>query len=1070
MSEPRVQRIRALFEHAVELLPADRATYLAEACPDDPTLCAEVESLLAHADRETSRGFPASPVVRSETTSAPPLPASIGPFRLWRSLGAGGMGTVYEAQQDNPRRSVALKVIRADRATPELVQRFRREAHILARLQHPGIAQVYEAGVDADGRPYFAMEFIRGVPLDEYARGHGLDARARLELLARVCDAVEHAHSRGVIHRDLKPGNILVDDSGQSKVLDFGVARVTDADVRTATCQTEVGELIGTLAYMSPEQMAADPTALDRRADVYSLGVILFQLLSGRLPYALEHLPLSEVVRVIREQTPVRLSALDARLRGDMETIVAKALEKEPARRYSTAAELADDIRRHLRSEPIKARPPSALYQLSKFARRHKALVLTTAAFLALLLGAGAVTAWQAIQLARAERDQAVQQARRSEDVHDALTRAAQLREQARSADGDTSKWTEARVQARRAEALAQTGLPAPELQEQVAALLGELDQEEKDHKMLVDLDGIRIRQAELKGEQFDMRAAVLRYAAAFRRYGIDMEALSVAEAARRVRASQVGEALLTALDHWAYWTRANDQPDTTKLLAVADAADDNSWRRALREAGLRVNRERLKELAVDPRALKEPPPVQAMLGQFLQGIGLPEDAIVFLRRAQQRHPDDFWLNHDLGYALMEKMHPPRPAEALSYFRAALALRPRSAGVHYNIGNALLAQGDAAGAAVCFRRAIELEPNYAAAHSNLGGALNGLNDPAGAAAACRRAIELDPKMAAAHYGLGMALRSQGNLAGAVGGFRRAVELDPNNFLAHVNLGEALQAQGDLAGGAAHFRRAVELDPKDETAHYNLGVALQQLGDPSGAAACYRRVLDFAPNHAEAHCNLGNALVFQGDFRGGLKELQIGHELGSRKKDWHNPSRLWLKQAEQMLELDGRLPAVLKGEARPSGTGERIALATLCRYKKLYAASTRFFTEAFNDDEKLTDFREARRYRAACAAALAGCGEGKDAPRPDETERARLRGQALDWLRADLAAWIKHLEESSPPERAEMRPALTSWQHDLELACVRDASSLARLPAAERDQWNKLWTDVAATLAKVRETK
>jgi Flp pilus assembly protein TadD len=710
------------------------------------------------------------------------------------------------------------------------------------------------------------------------------------------------------------------------------------------------------------------------------------------------------------------------------------------------------------------------LYHLGKFARRHKALVLTTAGFLALLLGAGAVMAWQAIQLARAERDQAVQQARRSEDVHDALTRAAQLREQARLAGGDTSKWAEARAQARRAEALAQAGQLAPELQEQVAALLGELDQEEKDRKMLAELDGIRMRQAELKGEQFDVRAAVRRYAAAFRRYGIDVEALSVAEAARRVRASQASEALLTALDLWAYWTGAKDQPGTAKLLAVADAADYNPWRRALREAGRRVDRARLKELAADPQALREPPAVQAMLGQFFQNIGLPEEAIVFLRRAQQQHPDDFWLNHDLGYALMEKTHPPQPAEALSYFRAALALRPGSAGVHFNVGNALLAQGDAAGAAVCFRRAVELEPNYAAAHANLGAALIKQNDTAGATAAYRRATELNPNNAGAHYSLGFALRSQGDLAGAVASFRRAVELNPRNADALGNLGEALQLQGDLAGATAVFRRAAELQPEEPTPHYNLGVVLIRQGDYAGGAASCRRAIEFAPDSAEAHCNLGNALVFQGDFRGGLKELQIGHKLGSRQKDWREPSPLWLKHAEQMLELDGRLPAILKGEARPAGAGERNALATLCRYKKLYATSARFFTEAFNDDEKLTDFRGARRYRAACAAALAGCGEGEDMPRPDETERARLRGQALEWLRADLAAWIKHLEGSSPPDRAAIRMALTSWQHDLALAGVRDAGSLARLPAAERDQWNKLWTDVAATLAKARETK
>ena len=210
------------------------------------------------------------------------------------------MGTVYEAEQDNPRRTVALKVIRPGLVSPELVKRFSHEAQILARLQHPGIAQVYEAGMGEDGQSFFAMEFIRGMPLDEYARSRGLNAAARLELLARVCDAVQHAHEKGVIHRDLKPGNILVDVTGQPKVLDFGVAHVTAADLLTSASRTQAGQLLGTLSYMSPEQIAADPAGLDGRSDVYTLGVILFELLAHRLPYQLEQLPAHEVARVIR--------------------------------------------------------------------------------------------------------------------------------------------------------------------------------------------------------------------------------------------------------------------------------------------------------------------------------------------------------------------------------------------------------------------------------------------------------------------------------------------------------------------------------------------------------------------------------------------------------------------------------------------------------------------------------------------------------------------------------------------------------------------------------------------------
>jgi hypothetical protein len=223
-----------------------------------------------------------------------------------------------------------------------------------------------------------------------------------------VCDAVQHAHEQGVIHRDLKPGNILVDETGQPKVLDFGVARAADADLRTGTDLTRAGELVGTLSYMSPEQVTADPAALDRRSDVYALGVILFELLAGRLPYPLDELPLLEAARVIREQEPARLGLIDTRFRGDVEVIVAKALEKDRERRYPSAAELASDIRRHLRNEPVRARPPSALYHLRKFARRHKALVGGAAAVVvALVVGLIGTTLFavrEAEQRAQAER------------------------------------------------------------------------------------------------------------------------------------------------------------------------------------------------------------------------------------------------------------------------------------------------------------------------------------------------------------------------------------------------------------------------------------------------------------------------------------------------------------------------------------------------------------------------------------------------------------------------------------------------------------------------------------------
>ena len=349
------------------------------------------------------------------------LPANIGRYRIIRLLGEGGMGAVYEAEQDQPRRRVALKVIKAAWASPELLHRFEQEFQTLGRFHHPGIAQIYEAGTADTGfgfQPFFAMELINGKPLGAYAGAEHLNTRQRLALMIQICEAVQHAHQHGIIHRDLKPGNILVDETGQPKILDFGLSRATDSDVE-ATRQTDMGQLLGTLPYMSPEQVTGDPLAIDTRSDVYALGVILYELLAGKLPYLLSH-QLHEAVRTIQQSDPAPLSSIDRTYRGDIETIVAKALEKDKARRYASAADLAGDIRRYLDDQPIMAKPASTSYHLQKFARRHKALVVGVAAvFMALLLGIVAST-WEAVQARRAER-KAQQESAIAQAVNDFL-------------------------------------------------------------------------------------------------------------------------------------------------------------------------------------------------------------------------------------------------------------------------------------------------------------------------------------------------------------------------------------------------------------------------------------------------------------------------------------------------------------------------------------------------------------------------------------------------------------------------------------------------------------------------
>src|SRR6266852_4390701 len=368
------------------------------------------------------------------------FPTRIGRYRIIRLLGEGGMGAVYEAEQDKPRRRVALKIIKMAWASPELLRRFEQEFQTLGRLHHPGIAQIYEAGTADTGfgfQPFFAMEIINGKPLSDYADARHLSTRQRLALMIQVCEAVQHAHQRCIIHRDLKPGNILVDENGQPKILDFGLARVTDSDAQ-ATRQTDIGQLLGTLAYMSPEQVLADPLALDTRSDVYALGVVLYELLAGRLPYNLSRQP-HEAAQTIREEDPTPLSSASRLYRGDIETIAARALEKDKARRYASAADLAADIRRHLEDQPIIARPPSTTYQLQKFARRHKALVAGTAAVF-LVLVAGIVASTREAVLARIAEQAAAKEAASAKAVNDFLQNDLLAQASASNQSGPSTK------------------------------------------------------------------------------------------------------------------------------------------------------------------------------------------------------------------------------------------------------------------------------------------------------------------------------------------------------------------------------------------------------------------------------------------------------------------------------------------------------------------------------------------------------------------------------------------------------------------------------------------------------
>ncbi len=464
----------ALFSAALELPAAQRATYLGEACADDPALRLRVEALLRVHDEAIPfleappPGMPDSPVgdaasnvtVRIFSSPSEKPGDSIGRYKLLQQIGEGGCGVVYMAQQDEPvRRRVALKVIKLGMDTKQVIARFEAERQALALMDHPNIAKVLDAGATDAGRPYFVMELVRGIKITQYCDENNLSTRERLNLFIEVCHAIQHAHQKGIIHRDIKPSNILVtvSDPGApacSKVIDFGIAKATTGQPLTdKTVFTAFEQFIGTPAYMSPEQAMMTTSDIDTRTDIYSLGVLLYELLTGKTPLDQKELlaaGLEEMRRTIREQEPARPSTrlstmLEADLtttakhrhtdaprllhllRGDLDWIVMKALEKERACRYETANGLAMDIQRHLNNEPVVARPPSSLYQFQKLVRRNKlAFAAVGAVLAALVIGLG-ISTWQFIEKSKGEREQS----RLRQAAQQAQANEAELRRQA---------------------------------------------------------------------------------------------------------------------------------------------------------------------------------------------------------------------------------------------------------------------------------------------------------------------------------------------------------------------------------------------------------------------------------------------------------------------------------------------------------------------------------------------------------------------------------------------------------------------------------------------------------------